>query len=539
MIYYLILRTESVYQMPIVPIPFSLADIPHTPGCYLYKDADGTIIYVGKAKDLRKRVSSYFQKRDHDPKTMKLVRTIADVEYIVTGTDEEAYLLENSLIKRHQPKYNIDLRDAKSYAYIELTKEPFPRIAIARKAKGAGQFFGPFVSGKERDYVMSVVKKTFQLRSCRSMPGNHRPCLRFHIGNCTGPCTGRVSSDAYAKQCSRAEAVLKGKTAELTASLTEEMNRYSETMEFEAAMRCRDVIAAVTHLAGRQYVSRQKDYDEDVINYVRADGAVYLMVFHVYTGTLGGREEFLFEESDGFFEEFLSQYYSEHPAPREVIVPEAVDESLAEYLGTVAKRKVLVTVPKQGEKMKLLELARKNIETVHFGDEIRVEELRKALHLADAPTVIECFDISHLSGTDTVASMVQFRNGRPDKKNYRRFRIQTVEGIDDFASMAEVVRRRYSRLVAEEKDLPDLILIDGGKGQLSSAKRVLDELEVDVPVISLAKSEEEVFVSGVPFPLPFGKKTRANMYLQEIRDEAHRFAVTYNRLLRKKRVVGK
>lgn len=317
------------------------------------------------------------------------------------------------------------------------------------------------------------------------------------------------------------------------------MNRYAAAMEFEAAMRCRDVITAVTHLAGRQWVSRQKDYDEDVIHFLTAEGTVYLMVFHVYTGTLGGREEFIFEEADGFFEEFLSQYYSEHPAPREVIVPETVDESFAEYLGTVAKRKVLVTVPKQGEKMKLLELARKNIETVHFGDEIRVEELRKALHLVDSPTVIECFDISHLSGTDTVASMVQFRNGRPNKKNYRRFRIKTVEGIDDFASMAEVVRRRYSRLVAEEKDLPDLILIDGGKGQLSSAKRVLDELEVDVPVISLAKSEEEVFVSGVPFPLPFGKKTRANMYLQEIRDEAHRFAITYNRLLRKKRVVGK
>ncbi|MDR0981524.1 MAG: excinuclease ABC subunit UvrC [Methanocalculaceae archaeon] len=525
--------------MAAASVPFSLADIPHSPGCYLYKDSTGTIIYVGKAKDLRKRVSSYFQKRDHDPKTQKLVRTIADVEYIVTGTDEEAYLLENNLIKRHQPKYNIDLRDAKSYAYIELTKEMFPRITIARKAKGAGQFFGPFVSGKERQYVMTVVKKVFRLRSCKNMPRNMRPCLRYHIGNCTGPCTGRVSAEEYARQCGQAEAVLKGKTAELVATLTEEMNRYSAAMEFEAAMRCRDVILAVTHRAGRQYVSRQKDYDEDVIHFIPAEGMVYLMVFHVYKGTLGGREEFIFEESEGFFEEFLLQYYSEHAAPREVIVPDAVDESLAGYLGSVAGRKVLITVPKQGEKAKLLELARKNIETVHFGDEIRVEELRKALHLADAPRVIECFDISHLSGTDTVASMVQFRNGRADKKNYRRFRIKTVDGVDDFASMAEVVRRRYSRLVAEERELPDLILIDGGKGQLSSAKRVLDELEVDVPVISLAEREEEVFVSGVPFPLPFGKKTQANMFLQEIRDEAHRFAVEYNRLLRKKRVVGK
>lgn len=519
--------------------PFSLDDIPHTPGCYLYKDTEGEIIYIGKAKDLRKRVSSYFQKRDHDPKTVLLVKAIADIEYIVTETDEEAYLLENSLIKRHRPKYNIDLKDAKSYAFIVLTKDKFPRITIARKAKGNGQFFGPFVSAKERDYVLTVVKKTFRLRSCKTIPRNKRACLRYHIGNCTGPCCGGVTEDEYKIQCSQAESVLKGRTTELIDSLTKEMNEYSEQMEFEAALRCRNIISAVTHLQDRQYVSRRKDYDEDVINYLSSNGTIYLMVFHVYQGTLGGREEFIFDESDGFFEEFLPRYYSENPVPKEIIVPEEVDESLSSYLGLISKRKVRVTVPKQGEKKKLLELAKKNIEVVHFGDEIRVEELRKALHLAEPPDVIECFDISHLSGTDTVASMVQFRKGRADKKNYRRFRIKTVEGIDDYASMAEVVRRRYSRLIEEEKEFPDLILIDGGKGQLSAAKRVLDELEVDVPVISLAESEEEVFISGVPFPLPFGKKTRANMYLQEIRDEAHRFAITYNRLLRKKRVVGK
>jgi excinuclease ABC subunit C len=327
-----------------------------------------------------------------------------------------------------------------------------------------------------------------------------------------GPCTGKVGTEAYAKQCSQAEVVLRGKIVELVTDLTEEMNRYSAMMEFEAAMQCRDVITAVTHLAGRQYVSRQKDYDEDVIHFIATEGIVYLMVFHVYRGTLSEREEFIFEDVNGFFEEFLLQYYSEHTIPHEVIVPEMVDKSLAEYLGSIAKRKVLVTLPRLGEKTKLLELARKNIEMVHFGDEIRMEELRKALYLADLPRVIECFDVSHLSGAETVASMVQFRNGRPDKQNYRRFRIKTVTGIDDFASMAEVVRRRYSRLMNEEKKPPDLILIDGGKGQLSAAKRILDELGIDIPVISLAKGEERVFVSGVPFPLSFGKKTRANMY---------------------------
>ena len=516
--------------------PFDLNDIPHSPGCYLYKDSEGTIIYVGKAKDLRKRVSSYFQKKDHDLKTRKLVETIRSFEYIVTGTNEEAYLLENTLIKHHQPKYNIDLKDAKSYAYIELTKEPFPRITIARNTRGSGQFFGPFVSAKERDYVLSVVKKTFRLRSCKKMPKN-RPCLRYHIGHCPGPCGGHISRDEYAKQCAYAADVLKGNTREIKNKLEEEMAAYSKNAEFEAALLCRDMITAVENLSSRQYVARKTDHDEDVIAYRLADGTVYLMVFHVYKGTLGGREEFIFDMTDGFFEEFVSRYYTENPVPKEVIVEEELDEGLAAYLGKTAGHVVKITVPQQGAKKKLLELAGKNIETVHFGEELKVMELQAALHMKTPPNVVECFDISHLSGTDTVASMVQFRGGKPDKKNYRRFRIKTVEGIDDFASMAEVIRRRYSRLIDEEKPLPDLILVDGGKGQLSSAKKVLDALDADIPLISLAKSEEEVFVTGVPFPLPFDKKTKANMYLQEIRDEAHRFAIEYNRLLRKKRLI--
>ncbi|HJJ73672.1 MAG TPA: GIY-YIG nuclease family protein, partial [Methanocorpusculum sp.] len=254
-----------------------ISEVPHAPGCYLYKDISGAIIYVGKAKDLKRRVLSYFQKKDHDPKTRKLVETIDSFEYIVTATDEEAYLLENTLIKRHQPKYNIDLRDAKSYAYIELTKEKFPRIGIARSKKGKGTFFGPFVSGRERDYCLSVVKKTFRLRSCKNMPKNRRACLRYHIGYCTGPCIGAVTEEAYQKQCSYAADALKGNTKQLIADLTEEMNTYSSKMEFEDAMRCRDMITAVTNLSSRQYVARKTDHDEDVIAYRVAEGTVYLM----------------------------------------------------------------------------------------------------------------------------------------------------------------------------------------------------------------------------------------------------------------------
>lgn len=514
-----------------------ISSVPHSPGCYLYKDKDGTIIYVGKAKDLKKRVSSYFQKKDHDPKTKKLVSNIVSLEYILTDSDEEAYLLENTLIKKHLPKYNIDLRDAKTYAYILMTNEDFPRIGIARRRNSRGQYFGPFVSAKERDYCLSVVKKTFKLRSCMNLPKNHRPCLRYHIGNCSGPCTGKITKEDYAKQCGYAYDALKGNTKELVKSLTEDMEHYSKATEFEAALEIRNMIEAVDSLSNRQYVMRKTDHDEDVVVYRIRNNVVYLIVFHVYKGTLGGRDEFIFDESNWFFEEFISAYYAENPVPKEIIIENELEESPESYLSNLACHNVTITVPKQGAKKKLVELAGKNIETTHFGDEIKVTELQTALRLKNPPNVIECFDISHLAGTDTVASMVQFRGGKPDKRNYRHFRIKTVEGIDDFASMAEVVRRRYTRLVNEEKELPDLIVIDGGKGQLGYAKRVLDELSLNITVISLAKAEEEVFISGVPFPLPFGKKTKANMYLQEIRDEAHRFAITYNRLLRSKRVV--
>ncbi len=514
-----------------------ISDIPHTPGCYLYKDEAGEIIYVGKAKDLKRRVSSYFQKKDHDPKTKKLVAAISSFEYIVTRTDEEAYLLENTLIKKYLPKYNIDLRDAKTYAYIQLTADEFPRICIARSKKGKGQFFGPFVSARERDDCLSVVKKTFRLRSCKNMPKNHRACLRYHIGTCTAPCRGTVSPDEYRTQCGYAADVLKGNTRELIIALSTEMETHAAAMEYEDAMRDRNIISAVENLSRRQYVARKIDHDEDVIAFKTVDGVVYLMVFHVYKGTLGGRDEFIFDYTDGCFDEFVSRYYSENKIPKEIITDEELDETLLLYLEGLCGHKVLQTNPKQGAKKKLLELAEKNIETTHFGDEIKVHELQTALHLSTPPNVIECFDISHLMGTDTVASMVQFRRGRPDKRNYRHFKIKTVEGIDDFASMAEVVGRRYRRLIEEEKEMPDLILIDGGKGQLGYAKRTLDSLGLNIPVISLAENEEEVFISGVPFPLPFGKKTRANMYLQEIRDEAHRFAIEYNRLLRRKRVV--
>jgi excinuclease ABC subunit C len=509
--------------------------LPEEPGCYLFLDEKGTILYIGKAKNLKKRVSSYFSGRDHDAKTAKLVQVIDSVDFIVTETEVEAFILENTLIKRHQPKFNIDLKDSKNYAYIHLSDESFPRIGIARRARGRGTFFGPFVSARERDYVLALVKKTFRLRSCRKLP--KRACLRYHMGTCSAPCIGGISEDAYGDLVGRAGEVLKGRASDLLASLRQEMEDSSARQEFEKAIELRDQIAAVEHLSRRQNVVRPKALDEDVINYIVQDGTVYLMLFHVDRGTLADKQEFTFEGGADSIEEFLVQYYSENMPPSEIILPESPGEAIGGFLSERKGKRVRITVPQRGAKKNLLDLVAKNIEISFFGDRLKLEALKRAVGLPELPHIIECFDISHLAGSAMVGSMVQFREGRPDKQHYRRFRIKTVEGIDDFAAIAEVVRRRYVRLQAEDGEYPDLIIIDGGKGQLSAAQKALEGLGVKIPIISIAKREEEIYVPGFSLPLPPSRKQKASLFIQEIRDEAHRFAIAYNRLLRKKEVI--
>ncbi|MBP2132675.1 excinuclease ABC subunit C [Methanomicrobium sp. W14] len=511
-----------------------LSVIPNEPGCYLHKDEDGKVIYVGKAKNLKKRVSSYFNRNITDPKTKALVKSISTTDFIVTGNEVEAFILENNLIKRYQPKYNIDLKDSKSYAYIRLSGDKFPSIGIARKKTGTGEVFGPFVSAKERDYVLSVVKKTFKLRSCRRM--SKRGCLRAHIGTCSAPCMKKISADDYSSQVKKASSVLRGNTKEMIKSLEYEMEEKAESLDFENAIQLRDQAAALGHLAERQHISSKKLTDEDVINFSERDGVIYLMLFSVYKGCLAEKQEFIFDDGDEALEEFIIQYYSENEPPFELILPVSTGSTLEDFLSEKKGRKVKVTVPLKGDKKILLDLVLHNVKTVFFGGEIKVSELKKRLHLPENPDVIECFDISHLSGTNTVGSMVQFRYGRPDKRNYRRFRIKTVDKIDDFASIAEVVKRRYSRLKNEGDTYPDLIIIDGGKGQLSAAKGALDEVGVKIPLISVAKKEEEIFVPGFSHPLPLKRTEKASLFIQEIRDEAHRFAITYNRLLKSKEI---
>ncbi len=514
-----------------------LTTLPPDPGCYLFSDAAGTVIYIGKAKNIKKRVTSYFQKTDHDPKTKNLIARIASVSVMVTNTETEAFLLENNLIKKHQPKYNIDLKDAKRFAYIELTREPFPRIGFARRmSKGDAVYFGPFVSASERDAILRVIKRIFSLRSCRKMP--KRACLRYHMKSCSAPCIGVISAEDYHTQVEQATALLKGKGGELLASLRLEMAACSLAQDYERALMLRNQVLAIEHLTERQHVERPKETDQDIIAYTIADDMVYLMVFSVEKGLLSGKQEYSFDNHEDFFEEFLVQYYADRTPPAELILPHEVSEALTGYLAEQKGRGVQVTVPKIGEKKKMLELVEKNIEHAFLKNELKVKDLQAALDLPDPPEVIECFDISHLSGTSMVGSMVQFRGGAPDKKNYRRFKIKTIEGIDDVASIAEIVKRRYHRLVEENTDLPDLIIIDGGKGQLSAALETVQGLDLVIPVIAIAKREEEVYVPGEMLPRQLDPKGMALRYIQEIRDEAHRFAIAYHKLLRGKKMTG-
>jgi excinuclease ABC subunit C len=515
-----------------------LSGVPDNPGCYIFSDAGGKILYIGKAKSLKKRVKSYFQKRDLDPKTGKLVRETRSVEFILTDNEVEALILENTLIKKNNPKYNIDLKDAKSYAYIRLTDEPFPRLVIARlrDMKLKGEFFGPFVSAAARDYVMAVLSRTFKLRTCKRMP--KKPCLRYHLKSCFAPCVGKISETEYTGKINRVRMVLKGKTSELVTHMTEEMKKASDELNFEYALELRTQIDAVKRLQDKQNMERNKKYNEDIVHYLIKNDTVYLALFNVYKGTLENKQAYQFDyRNEEFFEEFLVRYYSENDIPKELIVPHKINEAVESFLKLKAGKNVHVIVPQRGEKKQLLDLVLKNIEMTFFGDMEKLKDLKNKLKMQEMPVVIECFDISHISGSAMTASMVQFRNALPDKNNYRRYKIKTVEGIDDFMAIGEVVRRRYTRLKNENAELPDLILIDGGIGQLNAAAAEIVKLNLKIPTISLAKKFEEIYVPGADEPLVLSRKTKALQLLQQIRDEAHRFAITYNRLLRKKELL--
>lgn len=507
--------------------------IPTSPGCYLYSDKKN-IIYIGKAKNLKKRVSSYFN-RNLDSKTNALVKNISKVDFIATNSEVEALILENTLIKKHQPKYNINLKDSKQFACLAITDELYPRLVLDRKHEGEKRF-GPYTSGQMRDELKELLIKTFKVRTCSKLP--KKECLRYHIGLCSAPCIKAITEKQYLESVRNIELVLKGKTKDLIVELTNSMKQYAKEEKFELALENRKQIEALNWLEERQNMIRQKGYDEDIINYVKKDDKIYIILFNVHKGILENKQSFILnttdiDKSQDIFEEFILRYYTEEKVPKEIILPHDINNSIIEAVNNIRKTNLRIMVPKIGEKKHLLELVNKNIELQFFASDTALYELQRYLKLQNLPEIIECFDISHLAGTNTVASLVQFRQGIPDKSNYRRFKIKSVQGIDDFASIAEVVKRRYTRLLNETQRMPDLIVIDGGKGQLHAALDELRKLELRIPIISIAKKLEEIYVPGLPYPINIPPRTKALKILQRIRDEAHRFAIDYNKKLRK------
>ncbi len=509
--------------------------VPEDPGCYFFKSSEGKIIYIGKARSLKKRVYSYFSGQSDSTKTRVLVDNISEVDFIATNSETEALILENNLIKKHQPKFNIDLKDSKGYAYLMITREEFPRVVVARGRRGDGEFYGPFVSAAARHFVLGFLKKNFKLRTCKKL--KKKMCLRGHIDLCFAPCEKKIDADGYREEVIEpVRMLLKGKTRELAENFRKSMAAFSAELKFEEALKCRKMLESLEYLSKRQVMERDRKSNEDVLNYRLSGGKIYLMMFSVNNGVLSEKKDFIFDETPDFFEEFLLQYYSDAPVPDKLILPDGIEDSLYEVLCGFKEKKFEIILPKIGERKKLLELVDKNIELHFFKNIQMVEELEKTLQLPSLPSVIECFDISHLGGEFTVASMVQFRNGAPSKSNYRKFKIKSVSGIDDFKSIGEVVRRRYRRLRDEGSEMPDLVVIDGGPGQLNYALKELEELGVDLPVISLAKRFEEIYIPDQAEPVCLDKRNPALKLLQMLRDEAHRFAITFNRDLRSRRL---
>ena len=382
-------------------IMIDLQKVPKNPGCYLFQDSKKNIIYIGKAKDLKKRVSSYFNKNHEDNKTKILVSQIKYMEFIVTDTESEALILENNLIKKYTPKYNIDLKDSKRYAYLEITDEKYPRLIIARKRKNTGKYYGPFVSAQKRDYIKEHITKTFRLRTCRKVP--KKECLRYHIGLCDAPCTNKVSQKDYNIEVKQAEMVLSGNINQTINLLKKRMVQYSKDSEFEKAIAKREQINSIEWLKEKQKMERNRKYDEDIINFIQKNNKIYLILFNIHKGTLENKQSYVFDYEKEYLESFLMQYYNDHEIPKEIILPIRISDALKEVFTKKTKQKINFTIPQKGEKKKLLELVKKNIEIEFFKEEESLLDLKNKLRLQEIPSIIECFDISHISGTSPVA----------------------------------------------------------------------------------------------------------------------------------------
>ena len=547
-----------------------LATLPDKPGCYLMKDADGTIIYVGKAINLKNRVRSYFQQSsDHTYKTRQMVRKIRDIEWIVVASELEALILEMNLIKEHRPFYNVRLKDDKRYPYIRVHwADPFPKLSVTRNMVNDGsRYFGPYTSVWAVHQTLDILRKIFPYLTCaREITGNdERACLYYDIKLCSAPCIGAVNQEEYRQMIDDLCRFLEGRTDPIMNRLKEAMTQASENLDYEKAAVYRDQIQAIDRVVERQKIISDERQDSDVIAMARSKGEACVQVFFIRSGKLIGREYFILEgteaeENSEILEEFVKQFYSQAAyVPNKVMLPQEVEEAriIKEWLNTRrGGEKVQLTVPKRGQGKELIQMAAENARETLKSLEIRwkadkdrqhqaLGEIQAVLGMVEIPNRIECYDISNTQGTSSVGSMVVFEQGVPAKKNYRRFNIKTVNQPDDFASMREVLKRRLSRYITEqqEKDtpgykpdlafsiLPDLLIVDGGKGQLRQAIEILEEfgLQGEFTIAGLAKQEEELFLPGKSDSVRLDDHSQGFYLVQRIRDEAHRFAITAHR----------
>ena len=538
----------------------TLDQLPDRPGVYLYKDAKAQIIYVGKAASLRSRVRSYFQdSRVRDPKTDALVGQIRDLEYIVTTNELEALILESNLVKKHRPRYNIILRDDKHYPFLKLTtSEEFPRLVVARRVQQDGDaYFGPFYPATAMRETLRLVRQLFPLRTCRIKIDGQlpRPCIQFFIHRCNAPCTGQETREGYARTVSEVQRFLEGKDEDLVKELTRRMEAAAAETRFEQAAVLRDRIQALNTVRERQKIISTEETDQDIIGLVRQGPDACVQLFFVRKGRLLGRESFHFDrllaESDGeVLSAFVRQFYARSvtPAPELVLSAEIAEAPLVlEWLRQRRGGRVELSAPQRGRRRELVAMAEENaalalqshlLSRTNRHQAVR-EEMQRALGLAEPPDRIECFDISTIQGSDTVASMVVWQGGDMKKDDYKRYKIRTVTGTDDFASMQEVLTRRYAKALEGEGPLPDLILLDGGRGQLGVGMKVLEDLGLDyLPIAALAKRAEEVYTPDRLQPLVLDLGSPALQTLQKIRDEAHRFAITYHKKVRARRTIS-
>ena len=542
--------------------------LPSLPGCYIYYNKDNEIIYVGKAKILKRRVMSYFNKKHHDSvKVQVLVSQIERLEYIITNTEVEALILESHLIKKHKPRYNILLKDDKKYPYFLITDEDFPRIQVVRKKNmnpEKGRYYGPYTDVRAMYSTLDFLKKIFPLKQCKNPKFKDRPCLYYHIGRCMAPCQNMVSSEDYKALVRQAELFLSGKQSELMEQLKAQMEKFAAAEQFEKAARLRDSYMDLKKTLEKQKVVYENTkLNEDIISLLAENGIFAIVILMVREGRLIDKKDFVYEVEDEdrteFFATFFKEYYNTLTLgyPDKIVSNElekvGEKELYEEWLEILAKKKVKISYGKSAQRKELQMLADKNARVVL--DNAKLKKMSKIrddfneigsylaekLQLKNFPHRIECYDISHIQGTNTVASMVTFINGLSKKSEYKRFKIRTTEGKpDDFLSMKEVLTRRLKHLGDKNWDKPDLMIIDGGKGQLSSVMQIIEELGVTgIDVVSLAKKHEEVFLPKQSNPVILPQNSSALFLFQRIRDEAHRFAITYHRNLRSKTMVKK